>query len=498
MTVDPFSPGVSRPLWRNFWIVAAALTFVRVVVLIATPLGLGPDETQYWFWSRDLDFGYFSKPPLIAWAIALTTAPFANADWAVRLSAPLFHFGAAAFLYLAAHRLYDARTAFWTGLSWLVMPGVILSSFIIATDAPLLFFWSGALYFLARIIDAEKPAIGDFAALGAAIGLGMMSKYAMVYFPAAIALCLIVASLRAKLLRLELLATVLIAIALFAPNMVWNSQHDFQTLTHTAANAHWSEELFKPAELLEFACGQFAVFGIIPFGALVWIALDRKRWRLDERSLLLLVFALTPLVIVATQAFLSRAHANWAAAAYPAATLLVTAMLLQHGRAFWIKVSAGFHGVVMAMFTAGVLFPGLIDAAGLSGAVKDLRGWKAQTSEIMSYAPGYDAVLIDDRYLMGEMLYHQADSAIELAAIDPNASIDNHFEAFRGFDPGRMKRVLFVTTRDDAAHVDYRFRTIIPLAVVEATPGQGQSRRYSLYELSGYFGPPLNNAQRSD
>jgi len=90
------------------------------------------------------------------------------------------------------------------------------------------------------------------------------------------------------------------------------------------------------------------------------------------------------------------------------------------------------------------------------------------------------------------MLYHQQNSAVEIAAIDPNASIDNHFEAFRGFDPARMKRVLFVTTRDDAAHVDYRFRNIAPVAVVEAAPGRDQHRRYTLYELSEYFGPGVD------
>ena len=32
---------------------------------------LYPDEAQYWLWSRTLDFGYFSKPPMVAWTIRL-------------------------------------------------------------------------------------------------------------------------------------------------------------------------------------------------------------------------------------------------------------------------------------------------------------------------------------------------------------------------------------------------------------------------------------------
>lgn len=476
------------PIWRNFWFLAAAITALRIATLILTPLGIGPDEAQYWFWSRDPDFGYYSKPPLIAWAIALTTGLFGNADWAVRLSAPVFHAGAAAFLYLAAKRFYDDSTAFWTGLGWLLMPGVLLSSFIMATDAPLLFFWSAGLFFLSRIMNAQAPKLSDFAGLGAAIGLGLLSKYAMIYFPAALALSLVSKPVRERLLTPWLAVTAVIAALLFAPNIIWNVSHDFQTLSHTADNADWGAQLFHPRAFLEFFGGQFAVFGIIPFAALIYSLTQRPAWRLANRDFILLAFALTPLVIVAGQAFVSRAHANWAAASYPAAMLLVTGALLQANRHGLIKFNASLHGLLFGLFTIGVLAPALIDRTGFASAVRDLRGWEPQTNDIMSYAPGFDAVLVDDRYLIGEMLYHQKDSETEIAAIDPNNSIDNHFEAFRPFDPDRMKRVLFVTTRDDAAHVDYRFHEIKKLGVVAAEPGAGQKRAYTLYALSGFYG----------
>ncbi len=492
MNAALFSSPAQYLRWRSFWTIAAAITSLRVLTLALTPLGLGPDEAQYWFWSRDLDFGYFSKPPLIAWAIGTTTSIFGNAEWAVRLSAPFFHFGTAAFLYLTAQRLFDERTAFWTGLSWLLMPGAILSSFIIATDAPLLLFWSAGLMVLVKIVDTPAASWRDFALLGAAIGLGMMSKYAMIYFPASLALCLLIPHLRAKLLRPELLLTALVAAILFAPNVIWNAQHEFQTLAHTAANANWTAELFKPLSLLEFLAGQFLVFGVIAFASLNWIVSKRKTWSDDPKLLMLFVFAMTPLMVVATQAFLSRAHANWAAAAYPAASLLVVGMLLRCGKDVWVKLNAGVNAALFFIFTLAALAPSMIDSSGLARAAKDLRGWESQSEEIMAHASGYDAVLVDDRYLIGEMLYHQRASEIEIAALDPNGSIDNHFEAFRGFDPARMKRVLFVTTREDAAHVDYRFRTIIPLGAVTTEPGRGQIRRYTLYELSDYYGPGSN------
>ncbi len=471
---------------KAFWIAAAAITALRIVTLMVTPLGLGPDEAQYWVWSRHFDFGYFSKPPVIAWAIALTTGAFGNADWAARLSAPLFHLGAATFLFCAARRLYGARAGFWVGLAWLVMPGVVLSSFIIATDAPLLFFWAGALFFLIRITETDAARLPDFAGLGAVIGLGMMSKYAMIYFPIALALMLALPEIRRRLLRPPLLITGLLAIALFLPNLLWNAANDFQTVSHTAANADWDDALFKPLNLVEFLGGQFAVFGPVFFAALIYAGAQGRR--LGERQIMLLILTLTPLVIVAGQAFLSRAHANWAATAYPAATLLVTGLLLDQGRAFWVKANAALHAAFFAAFTAATMAPAILDGLGLSRAVADLRGWKDQTGAIMAYAPGYDAVVIDDRYLMGEMLYHQPKSPVEFAALSPTPVIDTYYEVVMPFDPARMKRVLFVTTRDDDAHVNYRFRNIERLGAVEAEAG-GEKRRYALYALSDYYGP---------
>ena len=58
---------------RSAILLTAALTAARLVALFRTPLELYPDEAQYWLWSRTLDFGYYSKPPVIAWAIWATT-----------------------------------------------------------------------------------------------------------------------------------------------------------------------------------------------------------------------------------------------------------------------------------------------------------------------------------------------------------------------------------------------------------------------------------------
>jgi 4-amino-4-deoxy-L-arabinose transferase-like glycosyltransferase len=157
-----------------------AITAARLLWLGFQTAGLYPDEAQYWFWSRHLALGYYSKPPLVAWLIALTTGLLGDGEFAVRLSAPLLHAAAAGFVYAIGTRLYDRRIGYWSALAYATLPGVSLSAFLISTDAVLLPCWAAALY--AFIRARERDATGWWAATGIAVGLGLLAKYAMGYW----------------------------------------------------------------------------------------------------------------------------------------------------------------------------------------------------------------------------------------------------------------------------------------------------------------------------
>src|SRR5687767_10787623 len=99
--------GMSQSRWpqgaddiRAAILLTAGLALARLVALFSTPLELYPDEAQYWLWSRTLDFGYYSKPPVIAWAIWATTALGGDTEPWVRLSANLFQAGATFVVFL--------------------------------------------------------------------------------------------------------------------------------------------------------------------------------------------------------------------------------------------------------------------------------------------------------------------------------------------------------------------------------------------------------------
>ena len=104
------------------WLIGGALviiTILRSAAVIITPLDLGVDEAQYWLWSQTPDFGYFTKPPLIAWIIGLAHWIFGHQTWAVRLPACWIHLITALLLWRGALWLFGQQAGRLAALIWI-------------------------------------------------------------------------------------------------------------------------------------------------------------------------------------------------------------------------------------------------------------------------------------------------------------------------------------------------------------------------------------------
>ena len=162
-------------LLRWALLATALVTLVRVAAVFATPLELYPDEAQYWLWAQAPDWGYASKPPMVAWLIAVSTAIGGDGEAWVRLPAPLLHAATALALFAAGRRLYDARVGLLACVLWLLTPAVALSSAFIATDAPFMLGLALSLWAYAALLDAPdgRRRILRALLLGAAAGLAL-------------------------------------------------------------------------------------------------------------------------------------------------------------------------------------------------------------------------------------------------------------------------------------------------------------------------------------
>lgn len=494
-----------------FAVLVALVTALRVGALLATPIDLHGDEAQYWMWSRALDWGYFSKPPLIAWTIAATTGLFGNDEWAVRLAAPLAHAGAAVALFALGRRMATTEAGVWAGLAWLLMPGVWLSSALISTDALLLPAWAAALFATWRFVETQSWRWA--VAMGAAIGVGLLAKYAMSYFAIGLALAALWSvDVRRALLTRPALAALATALAIVAPNLLWNAGNDFATLEHTAANAAWSGPIGDPVAALNFLVDQLGVAGPILFPLALfcaWRAVrDAGGWfAVDPRFKFLIAFAAPPLIIILVQAFISRAHGNWAATAYPAAVTLVAVWAFGRGpasartraAAFGI---AGLHAVFGVLFLAAMVSAPFADAIGLGNGLKRAREWELTAQIVRERAAAgtpdgpYTAVLVDNRLVFNDLSYYFRDDA-PAAPLRMWVLLDKPANQAERTAPMRKEegaRVLIVgATPPYEPWIAADFREVGPIERVEIPLG-GDRVRALTFRVGSGFAPATRDA----
>jgi 4-amino-4-deoxy-L-arabinose transferase-like glycosyltransferase len=470
--------------------VVALVTLVRCVVLLTSPLDLYPDEAQYWWWAQAPAFGYFSKPPMIAWIILFSTAMLGQAEWAIRIASPILHGATALMVFAIARRLVDSRRSAIAAIMYVTLPGISYSSGLISTDVPLLFFWAVTLYAFLRGCEDEEwrwSAIG-----GIALGLGLLSKYAMLYFLAGAAVAAIwSATARRYILGTRGLVMLLIGGMVFAPNIVWNAVHGFPTVAHTAANADWARSRYSVAGLASFVLGQFGIVGPILMAG--WIA---ALWRLarmsgrGETKLILAAFSLSPLVLILIQAFVAGANANWAATAYIAATPLAVAELARWWKARFLWASFIINGAVLVALWLFLMRPEIAESIGLGNMFKREEGWRQLGAEVASVsrtAP-FDAIAADNRSIAAELLYYARPPGAPMRMWSRDLNIRDHFEMTMRLEPG-VGRVLLVLEPPTAARVLATFDSSVPVRRIMVPVGGHHQRITVLYDARHYRGP---------
>jgi 4-amino-4-deoxy-L-arabinose transferase-like glycosyltransferase len=477
----------SLPLLAWLAALVAALTLFRLIVLWTTPLNLGPDEAQYWSWSLTPAFGYFSKPPMIAWIIGLTTSACGDGEACIRLGAPLMHAVTAFLIFFAAKALYDERVGLWSGIAYTLMPGTSFSSLLITTDVPLLMFWTLALWALAELrrIPSTKWAL----IFGAAIGLGLLSKYAMLYFVLGLVLALApTANGRSLLLSRAGLIAALAALTVFAPNVIWNTLNSFATVGHTAANANWNwEKLFNVSNTLNFIGAQFGIAGPFAGGLFAWGLIRSwrdKNW--SSADTLLLSLSLPIFAIVTLQAFISRANANWAAPAFVALTILFTAWAMRQSHTWVLKANACLNAALALLLGALAMSPALVAAIGQENSVKRLRGWDEAGRTIMSVAASgpFDAIMSDDREDMASLFYYMRDRKLPLR-MWPSETARNQYELTHRLRADESANVLFVTRQSDVSAITKAFSSSSRIGTLETRLDPKRKRIFFLFALKG-------------
>jgi len=465
-----------------------ALTLWRYSVVINISdqsVSLYVDEAQYWFWSQQLDFGFYSKPPVIALIIAATTSVCGDGESCIRAGSLIFYPLTSLLIYSSASFLCNRRVGLVSALLFATLPAVSLSSLVISTDIALFFFWVLAFYAFIRALASNQWHW--WLLVGFAGGMGMESKYTMGIFVFSVIAYLLASKQFTLVKNPRLWMAVIIAFLLWLPNLYWNAQHDWITFVHTAEIAEFEQRLFHWDELSAFLIGQLFVFGPLLFILFLAISFTKK----IKHKALLISFSWMFLGIILLQALFGRANANWAAPAYITATILVATWLLQQHRigllitAIIINLALGalvYHTEVI-FNVAGYQLNSKTDLR------KRLRGWRELGQQYKAIQAQYpEAILLGtDRTILSHLLYHAQPSSV--MTWNEEQKIHHHYDLHGLLRQPLNKTFLFVTDKPLTKEMQATFQANVKLKdslQVQIYPDV--IRHYSVYYLQNFTG----------
>ena len=254
--------------------------WLLVNLLQAGFTNLNNDEAYYWMYSRQLDWGYFDHPPMIALMMKIGYSLFQN-ELGARLMTVALMAGTLAIIW----RMVDNESKNNESIPYFIMLAVILPAFnlfgFIATpDSPLMFF--SALFLLSYKRFLEKEDWKSVAIMCFSMAAMMYSKY-----HAALLLVFVILSNMRLLLKPKFIIASAGALVLYAPHLLWQVRNEFPTFRY-----HLVDRVagLNPSYVFEYI-GNLLVFQnpvILPLA--IWLIFKIKIKDKFERALVFIMY----------------------------------------------------------------------------------------------------------------------------------------------------------------------------------------------------------------
>ncbi|MDE2182212.1 MAG: glycosyltransferase family 39 protein [Alphaproteobacteria bacterium] len=212
---------------RDARLVAALTALAGLRLIAGALLPLSADEAYYWLWSRHLAAGYFDHPPAIAFVIRAGTLLFGDTAFGVRIGSILLSFAAGWFVWRAAAIVSASEKAgAWACLFFNLTLLVSVEALAATPDAPSIATSAAVFWALAKVGESNDGRW--WLAVGAASGLALLSKYTGLFLGVGILVWLMARQRRWLATPWPYLGGAL-ALVLFAPNLLWNASHGWET-----------------------------------------------------------------------------------------------------------------------------------------------------------------------------------------------------------------------------------------------------------------------------
>lgn len=462
-----------KPHTTILFIFLLLFSLFRIYYIQNGPLDLSPDEAHYWEWSRRLDLSYYSKGPMIAYLIYLSTSIFGDTVFGIRIMAVIFSALSSILLYSLGKNLYDEKVGLSSAILLQIVPLFSAFGVLFTIDSPFIFFWILSLFLFWKAINRKalsvmrnefeeneiNPShITDHSSLiywrflGLSIGLGLLTKYTMVFFyPCAFLFLLLSKEYRKLLLTKGPYIAFIISLIVFSPVIIWNANHDWITFKHTAGQAHIAEGIrISLKSFFEFLGSQF---GVITPLLLVLMAVSVWRLRKKREGAFLFWFLISVIAFFLLKSMQAKVQANWALPGYLSGIVAFSAFYMKrfHSEGKGIKILIAVAVLLSVIITAIAHYPSIINLPVKQDPTLRLRGWKELGAEVTNIyerkSVNRPVFIFSDRYQVSSELAFYVKGHPVTYCINLGRRM-NQYDLWPGFNNLLHYDAIFVTTGD--------------------------------------------------
>lgn len=387
---------------------------LRTIFVLYGFTDLQSEEAQYWAWSEYLDWSYYSKPPMVAYLNFITESLLGHGELAVRINAIIAGFFIGIITYLFSFEIFrHAKKAFLASVLIYAMPFYHGMSMFFSTDTPLLLFWLLASYWGWLAIKYNKWL--HWLLLAIALGMGYLSKFAMLFFIPSILLYAIFKD-RELLRNRKLYTSLVLSLFFFLPVIIWNINNDFVSYKHlfhlSGAAGNTIPLTRRISKMFEYISGQWAITS--PLFIVMYFQMYRRYRNQKITGYLLipalLIFFIFLLISVNKS---TGANVNWTMFAYTGLPILLGSYIIDDNKQ---RIGSIFLAVSLILLIFMASTPTL-DNIGLKKILppdkdpaKRLIGWTELANKVDSIkkSMGTDKVIIfsDSYHITSELRFY--------------------------------------------------------------------------------------------
>ncbi len=281
MTLKTQSPATR--LSDNGLLILLATCGALLHILLNGQYGFHRDELDIIMSARQLDWGYVAYPPLTPLVARIGLELFGNSLQGLRLFSALGQGLVIILAGLMARDMGGKRGAqVMAGVAAFIAPVALTAGTLIQYMAFDYVWWVLMAFFTVRLLATDNPRY--WLGIGASIGLGMQTKFTIAFWVVGLIIAVLVTPARKYLRSKWLWLGAGLALLIYLPNLLWQTQHQFISLDFLSAiharDIQWGRaDNFLPQQLYVTTNPFTLPLWIAGFFACLFAA-SQKRFRL--------------------------------------------------------------------------------------------------------------------------------------------------------------------------------------------------------------------------